>query len=150
MLLMIDNYDSFTYNLVQYFWDLGEEVEVRRNDAVTVADVEELQPDRIVISPGPGGPCDAGVSVEVIRRCAGRVPILGVCLGHQAMGYAFGADIVRAGAVRHGEDEGGIDFTAPFSLTGQPAVVVRGGQTPEGRPLGVQVVARHVMADPLR
>jgi anthranilate synthase component 2 len=100
---MIDNYDSFTYNLVQYFWDLGEEVEVRCNDTVTVEEAEDLQPDRIVISPGPGGPRNAGVSVGMIRHFAGRVPILGVCLGHQAMGYAFGADIVRAGTVRHGK-----------------------------------------------
>jgi anthranilate synthase component 2 len=103
VLLMIDNYDSFTYNLVQYFWDLGQEVEVRRNDGVTEAEIESLRPEHIVISPGPGGPEDAGVSVDVIRRFAGRIPILGVCLGHQAMGFAFGASIERAGSVRHGK-----------------------------------------------
>jgi anthranilate synthase component 2 len=103
MLLMIDNYDSFTYNLVQYFGILGEEVRVLRNDRVTVEEAEALRPDRLVISPGPGDPTDAGVSVELIRRLAGRIPVLGVCLGHQALGYAYGGDIVRAKRVMHGK-----------------------------------------------
>ncbi|MHB1345406.1 MAG: anthranilate synthase component II [Thermoleophilia bacterium] len=132
MLLMIDNYDSFTYNLVQYFWDLGEEVEVRSNDGVTVRDVEGLQPERIVISPGPGGPRDAGVSVDLIRRFAGRVPILGVCLGHQSVAYAFGADIVRAGTARHGKtspvchDGSGLSrgLPDPFEATRYHSLVV--------------------------
>src|SRR5512145_3436816 len=96
MLIMIDNYDSFTYNLVQYFGILGEEMKVYRNDKVTAAEVEKMRPRGVVISPGPGDPTDAGVSVEVIRRMAGKIPVLGVCLGHQSMGYAFGAEIVRA------------------------------------------------------
>ena len=103
MLLVIDNYDSFTYNLVQYLGELGETVEVRRNDQVTVAEIEDMAPARIVISPGPGTPNDAGVSLEVIERYAGRVPILGVCLGHQAIGQAFGGKVVRSPVLMHGK-----------------------------------------------
>jgi anthranilate synthase component II len=103
MLLMIDNYDSFTYNLVQYLGELGEEVKVVRNDEVTADDVERLAPARIVISPGPCTPDRAGISLEVIRRFGGRTPILGVCLGHQAIGQAFGGRIVHAGRVMHGK-----------------------------------------------
>jgi anthranilate synthase component 2 len=103
MLVMIDNYDSFTYNLVQYFGILGSEVKVYRNDKITVGEVEKLAPSGIVISPGPGDPTDAGVSVELIQKMAGRIPVLGVCLGHQSMGYAFGGSIVRAKRVMHGK-----------------------------------------------
>ncbi len=103
MLLMIDNYDSFTYNLVQYFNELGEEVTVCRNDMITPEEIEKMMPDRIVISPGPGIPGNAGISVEVIKHFAGRIPILGVCLGHQAIGYAFGAEIVLAKELMHGK-----------------------------------------------
>ena len=103
MILVIDNYDSFTYNLVQYLGELGEEVVVRRNDEVTLADIETKLPDRIVISPGPGRPVDAGISLALIDRFAGRVPILGVCLGHQAIGEVFGGRVVRAAAVVHGK-----------------------------------------------
>jgi anthranilate synthase/aminodeoxychorismate synthase-like glutamine amidotransferase len=104
MLLVIDNYDSFTYNLVQYLGELGAEVEVRRNDEVSVEEVgAKLQPERIVISPGPGTPDDAGVSLDLIRNLAGSVPILGVCLGHQAIGQAFGAKIVRSPVLMHGK-----------------------------------------------
>jgi anthranilate synthase/aminodeoxychorismate synthase-like glutamine amidotransferase len=104
MLLVIDNYDSFTYNLVQYLGELGEAIEVRRNDCVTVDEIENtLQPERIVISPGPGTPDDAGVSLEVIDRFAGKMPILGVCLGHQAIGQAFGGKVVRAPILMHGK-----------------------------------------------
>lgn len=103
MLLMIDNYDSFTYNLVQYFGELGETVKVCRNDAVTTEEVAALKPDRICISPGPGAPAAAGVSLAVIRQFAGVVPILGVCLGHQAIGEAFGGRIVHAKQVMHGK-----------------------------------------------
>jgi len=103
MVLMIDNYDSFTYNLVQYLGELGEEVKVCRNDEIRVDEVEALRPTRIVISPGPCTPSEAGISLELIGRFAGRVPILGVCLGHQAIGQAFGGKVVRAGKVMHGK-----------------------------------------------
>ena len=103
MLLMIDNYDSFTYNLVQYFAELGEEVAVHRNDEITLEQIEALQPRHIVISPGPCTPNEAGVSVPAIKRFAGRIPILGVCLGHQSIGQAFGGRIVHAKQLMHGK-----------------------------------------------
>jgi anthranilate synthase component 2 len=103
MLLMLDNYDSFTWNLVQYLGELGADVHVHRNDAITLEQVEAWQPERIVVSPGPCTPDEAGISVPLIRRFAGRIPILGVCLGHQAIGRAFGGNIVRAQRVMHGK-----------------------------------------------
>ena len=103
MLLMIDNYDSFTWNLVQYLQALGAEVRVERNDALTVDAIEKLAPDRIVISPGPCTPDEAGVSLDVVRRLGARIPILGVCLGHQAIGQAYGGDVVRAKTIMHGK-----------------------------------------------
>jgi len=103
MLLMIDNYDSFTYNVVQYLGELGADVRVYRNDAITLDEVAALHPEQIVISPGPCTPAEAGVSVELIRRFAGHIPILGVCLGHQSIGAAFGGRIVRAGRLMHGK-----------------------------------------------
>jgi anthranilate synthase component 2 len=103
MLLVIDNYDSFTYNLVQYLGELGEDVRVFRNDALSVADAAAMRPDSIVVSPGPCTPNEAGISVPIIRELAGRVPILGVCLGHQSIGAAFGGNIVRAGRIMHGK-----------------------------------------------
>jgi anthranilate synthase/aminodeoxychorismate synthase-like glutamine amidotransferase len=103
VIFILDNYDSFTYNLVQYFGELGAEVEVRRNDKISIAELEELAPDRIVISPGPCTPQDAGISIDLIRRFAGKIPILGVCLGHQAIGAAFGGTVVRAPHLMHGK-----------------------------------------------
>src|SRR5574340_4449 len=103
MLLMIDNYDSFTYNLVQYFGELGEEVSVHRNDEITLDDIARLKPARIVVSPGPCTPNEAGISVPLIRRFAGEIPILGVCLGHQSIGQAFGGKIVHAKQLMHGK-----------------------------------------------
>src|SRR3990172_4261694 len=103
MLLMIDNYDSFTYNLVQYLGELGEDVRVYRNDKITIEEIEKMRPDRIVISPGPCTPKEAGVSVDVIKRFMGKTPILGVCLGHQSIGYALGGDIIRADRLMHGK-----------------------------------------------
>src|SRR5690554_3703409 len=103
MLLMIDNYDSFTYNLVQYFAELGAEVEVQRNDKLTLNDIETLNPELIVISPGPCTPNEAGISLDVIHHFAGKKPILGVCLGHQAIGQAFGGEVVHARQIMHGK-----------------------------------------------
>ena len=103
MLLVIDNYDSFTYNLVQYFGELGADPQVRRNDAITPEEVEKLKPKKIVISPGPGRPQDAGISMELIRRLGSRIPLLGVCLGHQCIGEVYGGNVVRAGRLMHGK-----------------------------------------------
>jgi anthranilate synthase/aminodeoxychorismate synthase-like glutamine amidotransferase len=103
MVFVLDNYDSFTYNLVQYLGELGADVEVRRNDQVTVAEVEAMRPERIVLSPGPCTPEDAGVSIELVRHFAGKVPVLGVCLGHQAIAAAFGGKVVRAANLMHGK-----------------------------------------------
>ena len=102
-ILMIDNYDSFTYNLVQYLAELGAEVEVVRNDQIAVEDIETIKPDKIVISPGPCTPKEAGISVETIHRYAGKYPILGVCLGHQSIGHAFGGNIIHAKSIMHGK-----------------------------------------------
>ncbi|MCK7550430.1 MULTISPECIES: aminodeoxychorismate/anthranilate synthase component II [Marinobacter] len=103
MLLMIDNYDSFTYNVVQYLAELGADVQVYRNDEITVAEIEALKPERLVISPGPCTPNEAGISMDAIRHFAGKLPILGICLGHQAIGQVYGGDIIRAGRVMHGK-----------------------------------------------
>jgi len=103
MLLMIDNYDSFTYNLVQYFGELGADVHVHRNDKITIEEIEALHPEKIVISPGPCTPNEAGISLEVIKHFAGKLPILGVCLGHQSIGQAFGGEIIHAREIMHGK-----------------------------------------------
>lgn len=103
MILMIDNYDSFTYNLVQYLGELGAQIEVRRNDQTTLEEIERMSPERIVISPGPKTPNEAGLCLELIKKFAGRLPILGVCLGHQAIGQAFGGKVVRAPQIMHGK-----------------------------------------------
>ena len=103
MLLMIDNYDSFTYNLVQYFGELGQDLKVYRNNKITIPEIEKMHPDRIVVSPGPCTPKEAGVSIEVIKHFAGKLPILGVCLGHQSIGEAFGGDVIRAPYLMHGK-----------------------------------------------
>jgi len=161
-LLMIDNYDSFTWNLVQYLAELGADVEVRRNDAVTLEEIARLAPDGIVISPGPCTPREAGVSVAAIERFAGRTPILGVCLGHQAIGAAFGAAIVRAPRVMHGKtspihhDGTGVfaGLPDPFDATRYhslvidpatlPACLVRHAWTAEGEIMGVRHVRHFV------
>jgi len=103
VIFVLDNYDSFTYNLVQYIGELGAEVEVRRNDQVTVSQVEDMRPERIVVSPGPCTPQEAGISIDLIRHFAGKIPVLGVCLGHQAIGEAFGGRVVRAVHLMHGK-----------------------------------------------
>ena len=145
MLLMIDNYDSFTYNLVQYLSELGEDVRVYRNDALTTADVAALAPQRIVISPGPCTPNEAGISLAVIREFGGRIPILGVCLGHQSIGQAFGGEVVRARRVMHGKTSmirhSGVGvFTGlpnPFEATRYHSLIVR----KESLPASLEVTA---------
>ena len=146
MLLMLDNYDSFTWNLVQYLGELGADVHVHRNDAITLEQVEAWQPERIVVSPGPCTPDEAGISVPLIRRFAGRVPILGVCLGHQAIGRAFGGRIVRAQRVMHGKlsaiahDGRGV-FTgipSPFQATRYHSLAIE----PASMPAELEVSAR--------
>jgi len=145
MLLMIDNYDSFTYNLVQYLSELGEDVRVYRNDALTTADIAELAPQRIVISPGPCTPNEAGISLAVIREFGGRIPILGVCLGHQSIGQVFGGEVVRARRVMHGKTSmirhlGVGVFTGlpdPFEATRYHSLIVR----KESLPASLQVTA---------
>jgi anthranilate synthase/aminodeoxychorismate synthase-like glutamine amidotransferase len=103
MILLLDNYDSFTYNLAQYLGQMGQDLEIRRNDQITLDEIQDLRPERIVISPGPCTPKEAGISVPLIRRFAGEIPILGVCLGHQAIGAAFGGNVIRAQKIMHGK-----------------------------------------------
>jgi len=139
MLLMIDNYDSFTYNIVQYLGELGEEVQVFRNDKITIAEIEALAPARIVLSPGPCSPEEAGISVEVVKHFAGRIPILGVCLGHQSIGYAFGGRIVKSATLMHGKtspiihDSEGLfaGLPNPFQATRYHSLVVERASLPE-------------------
>ncbi len=139
MILMIDNYDSFTFNLVQYLGELGAAPVVYRNDAVTVKDLERLKPEKIVISPGPCTPTEAGISLEVVKAFSGRVPILGVCLGHQSIGQAFGGRIVRAPRLRHGKtseifhDGRGVfsGIPSPFTATRYHSLVVERSSLPD-------------------
>jgi anthranilate synthase component II len=139
MLLMIDNYDSFTYNLVQYLGELGAEVRVVRNDELSVEQVEALVPERIVISPGPCTPNEAGISVPLIRAMAGKVPILGVCLGHQSIGHAFGGHIVKARQVMHGKTSpvhhAGVGvfsgLASPFEATRYHSLVIESANCPD-------------------
>jgi len=151
VVFVLDNYDSFTYNLVQYLGELGAEVEVRRNDQITVKDVENLHPNRIVLSPGPCTPQDAGISIELIQEFAGRVPVLGVCLGHQAIGAAFGGTVVRAKNLMHGktsqvEHDGKTifrDLPTPMTATRYHSLVV----AEEDLPAELEVSARTVDRD---
>jgi anthranilate synthase/aminodeoxychorismate synthase-like glutamine amidotransferase len=146
MLLLIDNYDSFTYNLAQYLGELGEEVRVERNDAISVDAIAQLAPDRIVISPGPCTPNEAGISMDVIRRFAGTIPLLGVCLGHQCIGQVLGGRIVRARQVMHGKiskvfhDEKGLfaGVENPFAATRYHSLVI----APESLPAELEVTAK--------
>src|SRR5947209_13787173 len=154
MVFVLDNYDSFTYNLVQVLGDLGAEVEVRRNDQVTVEEVEALRPERIVVSPGPCTPADAGISVQLIRHFAGKVPVLGVCLGHQALGEAFGGKVVRAKNLMHGktssvEHDGKTVFrglTSPMTATRYHSLIV----SENGLPPELEVSAHTVESDGTR
>ena len=139
MLLVIDNYDSFTYNLVQYLAELGQDVKVVRNDEISAAAVQDLNPDRIVLSPGPCTPNEAGITLDVIRMYSGRIPILGVCLGHQSIGQAFGGEVIRAKQVVHGKtsrifhDEKGVfaDLPNPFDATRYHSLVLRKESLPD-------------------
>ena len=139
MLLMIDNYDSFTYNLVQYLGELGEDVRVFRNDKITVREIETMKPDRIVISPGPCTPKEAGISIETIKYFGGKIPMLGVCLGHQAIGAAFGGDIIRAPYLMHGKTsmihhDGNTLFRGlpnPFEATRYHSLVIKRETLPD-------------------
>ncbi len=139
MLLMIDNYDSFTYNVVQYFGELGADVKVVRNDEVTIEEIEKLNPDQLVISPGPCTPNEAGISVEAIKHFAGKLPILGICLGHQSIAAAFGGNIIRAGKVMHGktsdvfhEDKGVFNhLNKPFTATRYHSLVIEKETLPD-------------------
>jgi len=139
MLLMIDNYDSFTYNLVQYFGELGADVHVYRNDQITLEQIEALKPQYLVISPGPCSPTEAGISVEAIQHFAGKVPILGVCLGHQSIGQAFGGKIVHASSIMHGKtsmihhlDKGVFKgLKNPFEATRYHSLVIEKASLPE-------------------
>jgi anthranilate synthase/aminodeoxychorismate synthase-like glutamine amidotransferase len=156
MLLIIDNYDSFTYNLVQYFGELGAKIEVKRNDEITVSEIKALRPEAVVISPGPCTPKEAGISNEVIAEIGFELPVLGVCLGHQCIGHVYGADVVRAGRLMHGKtspiqhDGTGVfaQLPDPFDATRYhsliidpptvPDVLVVNAQTAEGEIMGVR------------
>lgn len=139
MLLLIDNYDSFTWNLYQYFSELGAEVLVRRNDDITLSEISSLSPQQLVISPGPCTPNEAGISLDAIRQFAGKLPILGVCLGHQAIAQAFGARVVRARQVMHGKvsaiehNDGGVfaGLNHPLNVTRYHSLIVENGTLPE-------------------
>ena len=145
MILMIDNYDSFTFNVVQYLLELGAEVAVRRNDEITIADIEAMAPQKIVISPGPCTPNEAGVSLDTVAYFAGKIPLLGICLGHQSIGQSFGGDIVRAKAVMHGKTSmihhngSGVfaELANPFKATRYHSLVV----APETMPDCLEVTA---------
>ena len=156
MLLMIDNYDSFTYNLVQYFGELGEDVRVYRNNKITLDEIETLHPHRLVVSPGPCTPKEAGVSVDAIKRFGGQIPVLGVCLGHQSLAVAFGGEVVRAERLMHGktsriQHDGKTifrDLPNPFEATRYHSLIVKrstlpscfeiSAETPEGEIMGIR------------
>ena len=154
MLLIIENYDSFTYNLVQYFGELGQEVRVVRNDEIPAADIAALGPSHIVISPGPCTPNEAGISLDVIKTYAGRIPILGVCLGHQAIGQAFGGRVVRAARVMHGKtskifhDEKGVFFGLPnpFEATRYHSLLIERATVPDALDVTAKTWDEEIMA----
>ena len=153
MLLMIDNYDSFTYNLVQYFGELGEDVQVYRNDKITIEEIESLHPQRLVISPGPCTPKEAGVSVDAIRHFAGRLPLLGVCLGHQSLAAAFGGEVVRAERLMHGKTsmihhDGKTVFRNlpnPFEATRYHSLIVKRSTLPDCFEISAETAEGEIM-----
>jgi len=153
MILMIDNYDSFTYNLVQYLGQLGEEVVVHRNDEITLDQIEGLHPDAIFLSPGPGSPEDAGLTVDIIKRFHTTIPIMGICLGHQAIGYAFGADVVRADRLMHGKTSGVINdgrtifrgLPSPFEAGRYHSLILRKDSVPPCLEISAETAEGEVM-----
>ncbi len=153
MLLMIDNYDSFTYNLVQYFGELGEDVRVYRNDKITIEEIETLRPQRLVISPGPCTPKEAGISVDAIRHFAGRLPVLGVCLGHQSLAVAFGGEVVRADRLMHGKTsmihhDGKTvfrDLPNPFEATRYHSLLVNRATVPDCLEVSAETLEGEIM-----
>jgi anthranilate synthase/aminodeoxychorismate synthase-like glutamine amidotransferase len=153
MLLVIDNYDSFTYNLVQYFGELGEDVQVYRNDTITPGEIEALRPARIVISPGPCTPNEAGISVETIRRFGGKIPILGVCLGHQSLAVAYGGEVVRAPRLMHGKTsqikhDGKTIFRSlpnPFEATRYHSLIVNRTNLPDCFEISAETAEGEIM-----
>jgi para-aminobenzoate synthetase component 2 len=153
MIVMIDNYDSFTYNLVQYLGEMGQELQVFRNDAITPEEIEALAPDRLIVSPGPCTPNEAGISVAAIRRFAGKVPILGVCLGHQSIGQAFGGEVVRAERLMHGKTspirhDGRTIFTGipnPFEATRYHSLLVRRETLPDCFEISAETAEGEIM-----
>lgn len=154
MIIMIDNYDSFTYNLVQYFGELGEELKVVRNDEKTVAEIQAFSPKMIVISPGPGTPDSAGITLELIEELKGVIPIFGVCLGHQSIGQAFGGKIIRAAELMHGKtseihhDGNGIfvDLPSPFTATRYHSLIIDPESLPDSLEISAQTEAGEIMA----
>ena len=154
MIIVIDNYDSFTYNLVQYLGEMGEELRVFRNNRVTLPEIEALKPTHIVISPGPCTPNEAGISLDVIKTYAGRIPILGVCLGHQAIGQAFGGRVVRAARVMHGKtskifhDEKGVFFGLPnpFEATRYHSLLIERATVPDALDVTAKTWDEEIMA----
>ena len=153
MLLVIDNYDSFTYNLVQYLGELGEDVQVVRNDKVTLDQIEELHPDRLVISPGPCTPKEAGISVDAIKRFGGKIPILGVCLGHQSMAVAYGGEVIRAVRLMHGKTSqikhnGKTIFQSlpnPFEATRYHSLIVNRANLPDCFEISAETAEGEIM-----
>lgn len=154
MILMIDNYDSFTYNLVQFLGELGEELVVKRNDEITLAEIEALSPDYLMISPGPCSPNEAGVSLEAIRTFAGKIPIFGVCLGHQSIAQVFGGDVVRAERLMHGKVSPMIhdgktifkDMPNPFTATRYHSLIVKRETLPECFDISAETKEGEIMA----
>jgi para-aminobenzoate synthetase component II len=153
MILVIDNYDSFTYNLVQYLGELGADLQIFRNDALTLKDIERLSPERILISPGPCTPKEAGISVETIRHFAGRLPVFGVCLGHQSLAYAFGGQIIRASRLMHGKTsmihhDGKTIFEGlpnPFEATRYHSLIVKRETLPADFEISAETVEGEIM-----
>ncbi len=154
MIIMIDNYDSFTYNLVQYVGELGEELQVYRNDKITIAEIEQLAPDYLMISPGPCTPNEAGISMEVIRHFAGRIPILGVCLGHQSIGQVFGGKVIRAERLMHGKTSQVIhdgrtifqDIPSPFTAARYHSLIVEEESLPDVLEITARTPEGEIMA----